>query len=73
MTRGPSYMGQMATTWSSWVLKYPYYQQMITQTHPGGDRRVSENVEFWNFSGATILNISNIRAFGGLMDRATWA
>ena len=23
-----------------WALKYPYCHQMITQTHPRGDRRV---------------------------------
>ena len=30
---------------SPWVLKYPYCHQMITQTHPRGNRRVSEKVE----------------------------
>ena len=30
---------------SPWALKYPYCHQMITQTHPRGNRRVSEKVE----------------------------
>ena len=30
---------------SPWVLKYPYCHQMITQTQPRGNRRVSEKVE----------------------------
>ena len=30
---------------SLWVLKYLYCHQMITQTHPKGDKRVSEKVE----------------------------
>ena len=32
---------------SPWVLNDPYCHQMITQTHPSGDRRVLEKVEFW--------------------------
>ena len=43
-THGPGYTGLMATAWV-WVLKYPYCHQMITQTHPRGERRVSEKVE----------------------------
>ena len=31
---------------SQWVLKYPYCHSIITQTHPRGDRRVSEKGEF---------------------------
>ena len=30
---------------SPWALKYPYWHQMITQTHPRGNRRVSEKVK----------------------------
>ena len=30
---------------SPWALKYPYCHQMITQTDPRGNRRVSEKVE----------------------------
>ena len=32
---------------SPWVLKYPYCHQIITQTHPRGNRRVSEKVKFY--------------------------
>ena len=28
-----------------WALKYPYCHQIITQTHPRGNRRVLEKVE----------------------------
>ena len=28
-----------------WVLKYPYFHKVITQTHPRGDRRVLEKVK----------------------------
>ena len=31
---------------SLWVVKYPYCHQMTTQTHPRGDKRVSEKNEF---------------------------
>ena len=31
---------------SRWVFKYLYCHQMITQTHPRGNRRVSEKGEF---------------------------
>ena len=38
--------------WAQWslrgpplVLKYPYCHQMITQTHPRGNKRVLEKVE----------------------------
>ena len=31
---------------SPWALKYPYCQEMITQTHPRADRQVSEKLEF---------------------------
>ena len=40
---GPGYMGLADTTW---VLKYPYCQQMVTQTHPRGDKRFLERDEF---------------------------
>ena len=30
-----------------WVPKYPYCHQMIPQTHPRGDKRVSEKGELW--------------------------
>ena len=30
---------------SPWVLKYPHCHQMITQTHPRGNKKVSEKVE----------------------------
>ena len=30
---------------SPWVLKYPYCHQMITQTHPRGNGRVSKKIE----------------------------
>ena len=30
---------------SPWALKYPYCHQMITQTQPRGNRKVSEKVE----------------------------
>ena len=35
------------------VLKYPYCHQMIIQTHPRGDRRISEKINFSEISGAT--------------------
>ena len=38
---------------SPWVLKYPYCHQMITQTHPRGERRVSEKGNFGNLVGVT--------------------
>ena len=38
---------------SEWVLEYPYCHQMITQTHPGGDRRIPGKVKFRKFSRAT--------------------
>ena len=28
-----------------WALKYPYCHQMITQTHPRGNGRLSEKIE----------------------------
>ena len=38
---------------SLWVLKYPYCHQMITQTHPTGDKRISAS-----------QNLKNSIAFG---------
>ena len=32
---------------SPWVFRYPYCHQMITQTHPKGDERVSEKVKIF--------------------------
>ena len=32
---------------SPWVFNYLYCPQMITQTHPRGNRRGSENAELW--------------------------
>ena len=32
---------------SPWMLEYPHHHQMITKTHPIGDKRVSE--KFKNF------------------------
>ena len=49
--------GPSATTWVPWVLNYLYCHQMMTETHPLADRRVSKNVEF-----SKIIN-----------GRATWA
>ena len=42
---GVGYMALVATTWVRRVVKYPYFHQVITQTHPRGDERVSEKVE----------------------------
>ena len=36
--------------WSPWVFKYTYYHQTITQTHPRGDRMISEKIKFRQFS-----------------------
>ena len=36
---------QRPLRWTPWVLKYSYYQ-MITQTHPRGDTRVSKQMKF---------------------------
>ena len=49
------------------VLSYPYCHQMITQTHPRGNRRVSENVEFWKKFQVprNYQHNSNFGAFGG--------
>ena len=43
---GSGYKGPAATTWAPWVLKYLHCHQMVTQTHPRGDRTVSGKVEF---------------------------
>ena len=58
---------------SPWVLKYPYCHQMITQTHPRGNRRgfgKSGNVKNFHVSLNNLRN-SNFGAFGGPMARAT--
>ena len=33
--------------WSPWAAKYPFCQQMTTQTHPRGDKVVSEKIDFY--------------------------
>ena len=60
---------------SPWVLKSPYRHQMTTQTHPRGDRRVSESGEFSQILLVSLnsLHNGNFGAFGGAMARATWA
>ena len=35
-----------ARTRATWAPKHPHCNQMITQTHPGADRRILEKVEF---------------------------
>ena len=60
---------------SPWVLKYPYCHQIITQTHPRGNRRVSEKVEFLEILQVSLnsLHNGNFGTFGGAMARAIWA
>ena len=66
--------GPMAQArWAQWplrgsqlALRYPYCHQMITQTHPRGNRRVSE----FQVSLNSLRN-SNFGAFTGPMARAT--
>ena len=41
----PNRWAQWPLHGSPWVLKYPYCHQLITQTHPRGNERVSEKVE----------------------------
>ena len=54
-THSPTYMGEAAAKWVPWVLKYPYCNQMTTQTHPRGDKRVLGKSNFQKLSGATKL------------------
>ena len=42
----PCYRGLLPLRENSWMLKYPYGHQIITQTHRTGDRRASEKIEF---------------------------
>ena len=40
----------------SWVLKYPYCHQMITQTHPRGNKKVLEKLKCEKSSSVTKLS-----------------
>ena len=55
-----------------WALMYPYCHQMITQTQPRGNRRVSEKVEMLkNFQvPLNSLHNNNFGVPGGPMARA---
>ena len=43
---GGGCLGYMSPAAATWVLQYPYCPQMITQTHPKAERRVSKQPEF---------------------------
>ena len=43
---GLGYMGPAATTWVPMGAQIPYCHQMITHTHPRGNKRVLEKVSF---------------------------
>ena len=66
-------MGLAATTWVPMGAQVG--AQMITQTHPKGDKQVSETVQILTNSWVTLnsLNNNNFGAFGGAMAQATWA
>ena len=70
---GLGYMGLAATAWvlmGAWVvLGYPYCHPMTTQTHPKGDRRVSEKVEKPMHASLKTAKSSPARAHMGGIDR----
>ena len=62
---GPGYMGLAATTWVPVGARVPISSQMITQTHPRGDRTISEKIKLWKFFQLMHANLKTAKVLTG--------